>query len=80
MQPADLLTLYERFVFVRTNFVTGKTLFSGGRYRIRTHVIGLEGRYDIQTTPIARGLTRKYLFDEPYTSNVFLEETVYSVF
>ena len=28
-------------------------LFSGGQYRIRTRVIGLEGQHDIQTTPIA---------------------------
>ena len=54
-------------------------MFSGGRYRIRTHVIGLEGRYDIQTTPIALGLTRQYLFDEPYTSNIFLKEAIDSV-
>ena len=54
-------------------------MFSGGRYRIRTHVIGLEGRYDIQTTPIALGPTRQYLFDEPYTSNIFLEEAIYCV-
>ena len=54
-------------------------MFSGGRYRIRTHVIGLEGRYDIQATPIALGPTRQYLFDEPYTSNIFLEEAIYCV-
>ena len=28
-------------------------LFSGGQYRIRTRVIGLEGQHDIQTKPIA---------------------------
>ena len=31
-------------------------LTSGGRCRIRTHVSGSEGRKDIQTTLIARGL------------------------
>lgn len=31
-----------------------QTDFSGGRYRIRTRVLGLEGQGDIQTTLIAR--------------------------
>ena len=36
------------------SLVLARVDIGGGRYRIRTRVTGLEGRHDIQTTPIAR--------------------------
>lgn len=52
-----MLALLTKFSFANA-LVAYFALFDihlvGGRYRIRTRVIGLEGRSDIQTTLIAR--------------------------
>ena len=46
MGPADLLRVYEQIGLLRKK--------RGGRYRIRTRVLGLEIQGDIQATLIAR--------------------------